>query len=259
MRIKLEIEYDGTYYSGWQVQKNTPRTIQGKIQEALTKILKTDEYELYGSGRTDAGVHALGQVAHLETNSTISPGIVKTKVNHLLPKDIFILEAETVPPGFHARHDAEARSYLYQICRRRSSFGQKFVYTLQTPLDMKKIRTVIDLFCGFKDYSSFSRDDIEEKSRHVFIESIETREMGSLLLFRITGSHFLWKMVRQMVGVMLEVGMQRLAIGQVKEMLTAQSSLPAQLTVPPRGLFLERVYYPGDKRLKEIQPVLFIR
>ncbi len=258
MRFKLYIEYDGTRYSGWQVQLNTPHTIQGIIQKALSDVLKTQDFELYGAGRTDAGVHALEQVAHLETGAAVSPENLKNKINHLLPKDIVIIHAETAPKDFHARGDAVARSYLYQVCSRPSAFGRKFVYMFKAPLDIKQVNHAAELFLGFNNFFSFTADDPEEKSTKVLLESIQTREIGSLFLIRITGSHFLWRMVRQMVGILLEAGRGRISMKEIEEMLKIPSSLPAKSAVPPSGLFLEKVYYPGEPRRKEITPPILI-
>src|SRR5687768_194380 len=121
MRFKLTIEYAGTRYSGWQVQKNA-KTVQGEIERALRDATPTREFELYGSGRTDAGVHALAQVAHLDIDTTLPPDALRRRINDALPSDINILEIETVRHRFHARHDAVARSYIYQVSRRRTAF-----------------------------------------------------------------------------------------------------------------------------------------
>ena len=122
-RFKLMIEYEGTRYSGWQIQKNA-RTVQGELSSAFSSVLNTTNFELYGAGRTDAGVHALQQVAHLEATTMLAPEILRRKVNDELPADINILEISKAAHQFHARHDAVARSYLYQISRRRTAFGK---------------------------------------------------------------------------------------------------------------------------------------
>lgn len=258
MKYKLYIEYDGTNYSGWQAQENTPRTIEGKLREALSKVI-TGEYQFQGAGRTDAGVHALGQVAHLDADVKISPDSIRTKVNHFLPKDICIYHAAAAPPDFHARHDALARSYLYQISHRRTVFAHRCSHHLKHELDMRQVKELCRLLAGFKDYRSFTRDDPEEKSTQVFVESMEAKEVGNLLLIRIVGSHFLWRMARQMIGVLLEVGRGRMTLEQVGELFSSSSPIPAQLTAPAAGLFLERVYYQGEPRAKEIHPVVSVR
>src|SRR5262249_36827327 len=130
MRFKLVIEYAGTRYSGWQIQKNA-RTVQGELDRAIRVATGRREFELYGAGRTDAGVHALAQVAHLEIYSTLSPETLRRNVNDELPADIHVRAAVKVPHRFHARHDAVARVYLYQISRRRTAFGKPLVWWIR--------------------------------------------------------------------------------------------------------------------------------
>ena len=256
-RFKLILEYEGTRYSGWQIQKNA-RTVQGELSSALGSVLNTTDFELYGAGRTDAGVHALHQVAHLEATTMLAPEILRRKVNDELPSDINVLEIAKASPQFHARHDAVSRSYLYQISRRRTAFGKKLVWWVKDQLDVHRMRSASKLFTGMKDFRSFTADDPEEKSTKVQIEEIEIREHGDLILLRFVGSHFLWRMVRQMVGVLVEVGRGKLTIEQAGSFLARSSDQPATLTAPPSGLFLERVYYKGDKRLGTPDPVIAI-
>ena len=254
-RFKIFVEYDGTRYSGWQIQKNA-RTVQGELSSAIGKVLDSSDFELYRAGRTDAGVHALRQVAHLEARTMLAPEMLRRKMNDELPADINILEIEKASPQFHARHDAVARSYLYQISRRRTAFGKKMVWWIKDQLDLGRMRAAADLFVGMKDFQSFTADDPEEKSTKVHIEKIEIAEHGDLILIRFVGSHFLWKMVRQIVGVIAEVGRGTLTVEQAGAFLDRRSSDPATLTAPPSGLFLERIYYPQDKKLEKLEPVL---
>ena len=138
-RFKLLIEYAGTRYSGWQIQKNA-RTVQGEIDRAIREAFRPREFELYGSGRTDAGVHALAQVAHLDLYTSATPEQLRRKLNDELPADINIIAVDKVPHRFHARHDAVARSYVYQISRRRTAFGKPFVWWIKEPLDVGAMR-----------------------------------------------------------------------------------------------------------------------
>ncbi len=256
-RFKLTLEYEGTRYSGWQIQKNA-RTVQGELTSALGTVLNTHEFELYAAGRTDAGVHALQQVAHLEAKTMLAPEILRRKINDELPPDVNVLDVRKAPPQFHARHDAVSRSYLYQISRRRSAFAKKYVWWIKDQLDIGKMRTAAKLFAGLKDFRSFTADDPEEKSTKVQIEQIELAESGDLILIRIVGSHFLWKMVRQIVGILAEVGRGSMTMNQAQAFFERHSDEPAKFTAPPSGLFLERVYYRGDKRLTDLRPVLTI-
>lgn len=256
-RFKMYIEYEGTRYSGWQVQKNA-RTVQGEILAALRTVLNGGEMELYGSGRTDAGVHALFQVAHLEANTMIGPEILRMKVNDELPPDINIIEVEKAPREFHARHDAVSRQYLYQISRRRTAFGKRYVWWIKDKLDVRSMREAAALFVGMKDMQSFTENDPEETSTRVLIDAVEVAEHGSLVLIRIAGSHFLWKLVRRIVGVLAEVGRGKLSVDEVKSMLASKSDAPAKFTAPPSGLFLERVCYKNEPTQFPLKPVMEI-
>ncbi|MBI3260602.1 MAG: tRNA pseudouridine(38-40) synthase TruA [Ignavibacteriae bacterium] len=256
-RFKVSIEYEGTRFSGWQAQKNA-RTVQGELIGAMKEIFNTDNFELYGSGRTDAGVHAIAQVAHLEIQTMLAPEIIRMKTNDLLPADINILEVEKVSKQFHARHDAIARSYLYQISRRRTAFGKRSVWWIKDRLNFDLMRQTADLFEGLHDFRSFTADDPEQKSTKVKIDQVLLKEYNHLILMRITGSHFIWNLVRRLVGTIAEVGRGKLSINQIEHFLNVKSDIPAKLTAPPSGLFLERVFYPGDTPLQTLEPTLNI-
>jgi tRNA pseudouridine38-40 synthase len=244
-RFKLTIEYAGTRYSGWQIQKNA-RTIQGEIARATRQVAERDDFDLQGAGRTDAGVHALRQVAHLDLITRLPPEALRRRLNDELPADINILGVEKVSHRFHARHDAVSRSYLYQVSRRRTAFAKAFVWWVREDLDTARMREAAGVFTGMKDFRSFTAGDPEAASTKVLIDRVELVEEGGLVLFRVTGSHFIWKMVRRMVGVLVEVGRGALARHDVERFLGAPSEVPGRLTAPPSGLFLERVAYPGD-------------
>jgi len=244
-RFKLVIEYAGTRYSGWQIQKNA-RTVAGEIERAIADVTRRREFELYGAGRTDAGVHALAQVAHLELYTDLAPGALRARINDALPTDIHLRSMDKVPHRFHARHDAVARSYLYQISRRKSAFFKPYVWWVREGLDAGRMRDAAQAFVGMQNFASFSADEPGEKSTKVLVDRLEIVEDGDLLLIRIVGSHFLWRMVRRMVGVLAAVGRGELAAAQIGEFLDERSELPATLTAPASGLFLEAVYYNGD-------------
>jgi tRNA pseudouridine38-40 synthase len=254
-RFKLFVEYEGTRYSGWQVQKNA-RTVQGELIGAMRKIFETDDFELYGAGRTDAGVHALQQVAHLDVKTMLAPEIIRMKVNDELPADINLIEVEKAHANFHARHDAKARSYLYQISRRRTAFGKRYVWWVKDKLNIHMMNEALQLFVGIKNLQSFTDDDPEEKSTKVLIDTIEMKEAGDLILIRVVGSHFVWKLVRRIVGVAVEVGRGELSINEVRGFLATHSEKPARFTAPPSGLFLERIVYKDNKLPEELLPTL---
>ena len=280
-RFKLTIEYAGTRYSGWQIQKNA-RTVQGEIDRAVRTITGRGDFELYGSGRTDAGVHALAQVAHLDVSTSIPADRLVQRLNDELPSDINVLRAAVVPHRFHARHDALARRYLYQIARRRTAFAKPFVWWVRDPLDLDRMREAAAAFVGMRDFQSFAAMDDDEKagragpaarvgpaggagkagaarnskrtttpgrkSTLVLVERLDVTEDGGLVLVGIEGSHFLWKMVRRVVGVLVEIGRGGLAPSAAGGFLLESSDLPARLTAPASGLFLERVWYDDDTR-----------
>jgi len=252
-RFKLLIEYAGTRYSGWQIQKNA-RTVQGELLRAVRDATGETPQELYGAGRTDAGVHALGQVAHLDVRTALPPESLRRRVNDALPADINVLSIHKAPHRFHARHDAVARAYVYQIARRRTAFGKPFVWWIKEPLDLHAMRAAATALTGRRDFRGFTDDDPDEKSTIVEIGAIAVEEHGDALLIVIEGSHFLWKLVRRMVGVLVEVGKGSLAPGDVAGLLDAPSGLPAALTAPPSGLFLARITYPGDPPTTIPQP-----
>ncbi len=257
MRLKLTIEYAGTRYRGWQIQTNA-RTVQGELAGAIQEATGRTDFELYGSGRTDAGVHALAQVAHLDIDGTLPAETLRRRVNETLPSDINVLRAEVVRHTFHARHSAVARSYLYHVARRRSAFAKPFVWWVREPLDVEAMRAVTRALVGTHDFRAFSDDDPDEKSTRVQVETFDVHEDGDLLLVHIEGSHFIWKMVRRLVGVLVEVGKGALTVEAVIDMLRHDSDLPARLTAPASGLFLERVYYEGDARDQPVQAAVIV-
>jgi tRNA pseudouridine38-40 synthase len=246
-RFKAFIEYAGTRYSGWQIQKNA-RTVQGELTRVIADVTGQKQFELYGSGRTDAGVHALEQIAHLDIITAMPAETLRRRVNDALPSDIHVLKMELALRRFHARHDAVSRSYLYQISRRRTAFAKNFVWWVRDDLDLTKMRATAEEFAGIKDFRSFTDDSADEKSTVVGIERVEVAEDGNLVLVRVEGSHFLWKMVRRMVGVMVDVGTGGTTVQQAAAFLREDSGIPATLTAPASGLFLERVYYRGETR-----------
>ncbi len=251
-RFLLRIEYAGTRYRGWQIQTNA-RTVQGEIAQAAREVLGTTNFELYGSGRTDAGVHALEQIAHLDTAVKMPPAMLTERLNALLPSDINILSAETVDRRFHARHSATSRSYLYQIARRRTAFAKPYVWWIREPLDVGRMRDAASIFTGLHDFRAFSDDDPEEKSTKVMVESLVVEEEGDLVLIRIAGSHFIWKMVRRIVGILVEAGKGALTRRQIETLLGGDSDLPARLTAPASGLFLEKVEYGAQSGARQVQ------
>ncbi len=251
-RYRLTIEYAGTRYSGWQIQKNA-KTVQGELHRALGQALGKAPFETYGSGRTDAGVHALGQVAHVDTPATLPPATLVARLNDALPADINVLDAERVAARFHARHSAVARSYVYQIAKRRTAFAKPFVWWVRDDLDVARMRDAAAGLTGFGDFRAFTDDDPEEKSTRVLVDAIDIVETDALILVRVVGSHFLWKMVRRIVGVLVEVGRGGLRPDEPAKLLSGDSDLPPKLTAPASGLFLERVFYDAPASFTDLR------
>ena len=244
-KYKITLEYDGTRYHGWQIQKNA-KSVQETLIKAAAQFTETD-VDIQGAGRTDAGVHALAQVAHLETKKAMEPRKIMEGLNDILPAGINIVRVERVSPRFHARHNAQSRSYVYLISKHRTAFGKRYVWWISDHLDCRAMSEAGQIFSGFHDFASFAdKRSGKETSTLVQIDLLELLEANDLIVFRIAGSHFLWKMVRRIVGVLVEVGRGTLLSQDVEGMLHGPSDIPARLTAPPSGLFLEQVLYEGD-------------
>jgi tRNA pseudouridine38-40 synthase len=239
---KLTLEYDGTRYRGWQSQKNTERTVAGVLLRAARELLGEDA-SLGGSGRTDAGVHALAQVAHLKAKKSLPPLAIEHGLNDRLPFDVNILKVETAAPGFHARHDALSRTYLYRISRRRTAFDKRYVWWVRDRLNFTAMARAAKLFAGRHDFSSFCENAAGQTSTIVVVEKSELLDWEHEIHYRIEASHFLWKMVRRLVGALVEVGRGNLDAAGVQSLLERKSGEPAKWTAPPSGLFLEEVTY----------------
>ena len=257
-RFRLLIEYAGTRYSGWQIQKNA-RTIQGELDRAIRNASGRKDFELYGSGRTDAGVHALAQIAHLELYTTLQPEMLRRDINDRLPADIHVRAVQKAPHKFHARYDAVSRTYLYQISSRRTAFAKPFVWWVREPLNLPRMRDAAAAFVGLQDFAAFTDDDAAEKSTRVLVDRLEIVESGALVLIRIQGSHFLWKMVRRIVGVLVAVGRGELPPEEAASFLDEKGGeTAAALTAPAAGLFLEHVQYRGESGPAPVRPLIQI-
>ena len=239
---KLTLEYDGTRYRGWQSQKNTDRTVQGMLVRAAHELFGADA-TVSGAGRTDAGVHALAQVAHLKAQKAMTEDAVAWGLNERLPADIHVLRVENAPPRFHARHSAVSRTYLYRISRQRTAFGKPFVWWVRDRLDFAAMRRAAKLFEGRHDFASFCENPDGQESTLVVVEKSDVTEAGQEIHFRVTASHFLWKMVRRLAGTLVEVGRGNLDVAGVEKLLREKTATPAKWTAPPSGLFLESVRY----------------
>ncbi len=257
--LRATLEYDGTRYRGWQAQVNA-RTVGGVFAAAVREAIG-DGVRIYGAGRTDAGVHAFAQVASLNLPAAAPlPDLLHLarEINDRLPADVHLLALAPASPGFHARHDARLRIYRYRISRRRTAFGKPFVYWVKDRLDAGAMREAAALLAGKHDFASFTENPEGHDSTLVHVDwaRVETpAALPDLILFRIAASHFLWRMVRRLVGTLLEVGRGHLLPERVGELLATRSADPAKWTAPPSGLFLEAVVYDGDPPPPEIDPL----
>jgi tRNA pseudouridine38-40 synthase len=252
---KLTIEYKGTRYQGWQEQAQG-KTIQGELRKAAEAFLG-EKVDLGGSGRTDAGVHALAQVAHLRATRKKNPIALQVGLNDLLPSDIHILKVETATERFHARHSAQARFYIYQISLRRTAFLKDYLWWIKKPLHLERMKECSRLFLGRRDFASFTERPRDQESTLVEVSEITIIHQGDLILIRLGASHFLWKMVRRLVGTMVKAGLGEISLPEVEKYLASYHLGTGEWTAPASGLFLEKVIYPGDPFPGPIQPAVY--
>jgi len=241
--LKLTLSYDGTDFHGWQIQPNL-RTVQGTLQQALSKLFNHD-VQVTGSGRTDAGVHAHGQVANVETIRSIDTDAVVRGVNTLLPREIRVLAAEEVSPEFHSRRSARSKTYEYHVWRQHiiSPFQCRYVYPFTYRIDTAAIDDATRCFLGTHDFTSFcaTATEVEDRVRTVF-EAAWHREKD-LWVFRIAGNGFLQYMVRTIVGTLLYVGTGKLLPSEIPTIFEAHDRRLAGPCVPACGLHLIKVDY----------------
>ena len=241
--IRLDICYDGTRYRGWQRLANTDQTIQGKLETALSRILG-ENIEISGSGRTDAGVHAKGQVANFHTQSNMPCPEMLAQLRKYLPEDIGILSVKDCSDRFHARLNAKEKTYCYRIWNSESPcvFGRRYVYQLPEKLDLSAMREAADLLLGEHDFSAFCGNPKMKKSTVRFIRSIELRRCGEELRIYYTGNGFLQNMVRILTGTLIEVGRGERSAASIPELFGLKRS-EAGFLAPAQGLCLEEVFY----------------
>lgn len=246
--FKLLLEYDGSRYSGWQEQKNA-RTVMGELRKAAVSVFHGN-VELHGAGRTDAGVHALGQVAHLKVVQQVkeAPAVLMRRMNDLLPADIVILKLDPATRNFHARHDAVSRAYIYQISTRKQAFIKKSVWWIKEPLDVQAMSRAAAILVGRHNFICFRAEDAArpDESTVVVVESAEVETADDIIQFRIEASHFLWRMVRRVVGCLAKVGKGELSEPVFKRLVEGHPNPAADVaawTAPASGLFLESVRY----------------
>jgi tRNA pseudouridine38-40 synthase len=241
-RYRLTLEYDGTNFSGWQKQADA-RTVQGDLLKAAARVFGEVPMDIQGCGRTDAGVHALEYVAHLEVASALPPEEVARMLDQNLPKDMAVRDVAAVDSRFHARHSCIARSYVYHLRNRKSAFGKRYSWWVHDDMDLAAMQRTGAMLTGMHDFAAFAEKQELKKSTKVMVHQVRLLTDGELIRLRVVGSHFLWHMVRRMVGVLVEVGCRRLPEKEIASMLHRSSDIPFNHTAPAAGLFFEKAFY----------------
>jgi tRNA pseudouridine38-40 synthase len=229
--------------------------VQGELKQAAQDLFHTD-VELQGAGRTDAGVHAVGQVAHLKVRGRetrgkapeLTPAQILRELNERLPASIAVLDVTKAPPRFHARHDAKSRAYFYQISTRKAALSKRFVWWVKEPLDLARMQEAAGLIPGRHDFIAFRAADPSKpgESTTVVVESAEVYVDDNLIVFRIEASHFIWRMVRRLAGTLVKVGRGEVSVEEFRELLNGKKNPRLDIaawTAPASGLFLEGVRY----------------
>lgn len=242
--IKLVIEYDGTKYHGWQIQPNAV-SIQETIEDRLKKIIQ-EEIRLIAAGRTDAGVHAIEQVANFSTESRLDINNIQRGLNSMLPPDIAVKEISEAEQDFHARYSAKSKIYRYVILNQRfpSPLYHNFSWFIPFKLDIKEMKKAVQCLIGKHDFSSFkaSRCNSNNPIREVYSISLD-RDSKGFIIFEIEATAFLKQMVRNIVGTLADVGKGKIGVSEFEEILKAKDRKKAGITAPPQGLFLVKIKY----------------
>lgn len=245
-RLRLTLEYDGTDFAGWQLQPNA-RTVQAVLEEALLEITG-ERRRFVPAGRTDAGVHARGQVAHVDTETVLEPPALERALNAVLPADVAVLEVRPVPERFHARHDAVSKLYAYRILNRPmpSPLAARFTWHLRAPLDVRAMASGAGLVLGTHDFSAFRGapgGPPEDENPRRSLDRLDVTRQGDEVRIEAEGRSFLRHMVRNLVGTLVEIGQGRRPADDMAKVLDSRERANAGPTAPAHGLCLERVLY----------------
>ncbi len=241
-RFQFKVEYDGSRYAGWQVQDNAP-TIQGKIETALRDFNQGHLVRIHGSGRTDAGVHALGQVAHFDLETHLSPKDIANAINAKTPDDIFIYDCREIDNQLHSRFDAKRRTYIYKLTTRYSPLFRQFQWFVKWRLDETLLQKCATLIEGKHNFGAFCKTADQADSKVCFIYNSVWKKEENLLTYEISGTRFLHSMVRMLVGTMIEVGRGKRTVGDFQNLLDNKINHDNRYTAPAHGLFLASVDY----------------
>ncbi|KAB3532506.1 tRNA pseudouridine(38-40) synthase TruA [Alkaliphilus serpentinus] len=242
--IRMVLEYDGARYRGWQRLKDSDKTIQGKLEAVISQMVERDT-EVIGSGRTDAGVHAKGQVANFFTSSDMPLKEIQEYINHYLPKDIAVKAITEAAPRFNSRLNAIGKKYTYYIWNQKtpSVFQRDYSYHTPNPLDINKMKKASEKLLGTHDFLAFSSLKKSKKSTIRTIEEIVIEKNQGMLTISIKGDGFLYNMIRIIVGTLIDIGAGKEGIAYIDEIFKRGERRYAGVTAPAQGLFLEEVYY----------------
>lgn len=242
-KIKLILEYDGRCYAGWQLQENG-ETVQGAVEAALEKLLG-EKVRVHGAGRTDAGAHALGQVAHFQTSRPLPLKNIRAGANAYLPPDVVVLAAEKAPPDFHARFSSRGKIYRYLVLVRpvRSALLRDYAWRIEGPLNLKGMKRAAAVLHGRHDFSAFTAAGTSVREKTRTLRRIAIVKKGERLEFEFAADGFLYKMVRNIVGTLVLVGQGRMTPAEVKAILLSRDRTRAGPTAPANGLYLAKVIY----------------
>ena len=242
--FKMILQYEGTRYQGWQRQESSENTIQGKL-EALFSKMCGHRVEVQGSGRTDAGVHAAGQVANAHLKTDKSAQEILLYMNSYLPEDIAVISVEEVSERFHSRLNAKGKTYLYRVINSALPhvFERRFTYQVEEKLDIAAMKEAAGLLCGTHDFAAFTSAKKSKKSTVRTIEDIRIEEKNDEILFYFTGNGFLFHMVRILMGTLLEVGLGKRSASEIPEILASKKRERAGALAPAKGLLLLEVRY----------------
>ena len=240
-RFSIIIQYDGTAFFGWQLQKKS-RTIQGELEKTLLNINKNFPIRVHGAGRTDTGVHAIGQVAHFDLKTKLNPSELKNALNGNLPKDIRVMDCTIVSDKFHARFSAKKRHYLYRTRNNKYLLDRNYTWSTEK-LDLDKLNDVAKIIEGNHDFTSFSRNNKNLEHRRCIIYESLWKEDSKIVNYHIIGNRFLHHMVRFLVGTMVEVIREKFELENFKELIDKPSDDVNIFKAPPQGLVLTKVEY----------------
>jgi len=251
--FKLVLEYDGTNYHGWQLQKDVP-TVQGVLEEAIEGIIGKAA-RVHASGRTDAGVHALGQVVHFTAETDVPPEKLKRCLNEVLPEDIRVLSTEEMPLSFHSRYDASGKVYRYSIlnCRIAGRYRARWVHVFSQNLDVARMQEAAGYLLGSHDFSSFGVNpgrEVHDSTRT--FKRLELRRQGHYIFVELEADGFLYKMVRSIVGTLIKVGVGKVDPEEIPAILASRDRCRAGATAPAHGLCLLAVKYPCESGEKSV-------